>query len=212
METTWFNNRWKSNAEQPYIKNAKRLLFALKHSKKFKRYTSQSVRKQLVESLIFSRLDYCNNLFIDLPQYQVRRMIKLQKSCASKFCSIENVVSRKWQLVPERIDFAVLKMKFKGLLNERVPSNFRISIKEKKREKVFVWQNISTFTIKLRKKKSWPWGWCVKRKTYCYSHVQPGFCLYQLRLLSGTIAREGTPFFFFFYVPDAMWRKSFQYF
>ena len=156
METTWFNNRWKSNAEQPYIKNAKRLLFALKHSKKLKRYTSQSVRKQLVESLIFSRLDYCNNLFIDLPQYQVRRMIKLQKSCASfvkgKFCSIENVVSRKWQLVPERIDFAVLKMKFKGLLNERVPSNFRISIKEKKREKVFVWQN-STFTIKLKKKK-----------------------------------------------------------
>ena len=58
--------------------------------KRLKRYTSQSVRKQLVESLIFSRLDYCNNLFIDLPQYQVRRIIKLQKSCASfvkgKFC------------------------------------------------------------------------------------------------------------------------------
>ena len=51
--------------------------------KKLKRYTSQSVRRQLVESLIFSRLDFCNNLFIDLPQYQVRRMIKLQKSCAS---------------------------------------------------------------------------------------------------------------------------------
>ena len=51
--------------------------------KKLKRYTSQYVCKQLVESLIFSRLDYCNNLFIDLPQYQVGRMIKLQKSCAN---------------------------------------------------------------------------------------------------------------------------------
>ena len=64
--------------------------------KKLKRYTSQSVRRQLVESLIFSRLDYCNNLFIDLPQYQVRRMIKLQKSCANfvkgKYCSIEDEV------------------------------------------------------------------------------------------------------------------------
>ena len=50
--------------------------------KKLKRCTSQSVRKQLVESLIFSRIDYCNNLFIDLPQYQVRRMIKLEKSGA----------------------------------------------------------------------------------------------------------------------------------
>ena len=60
----------------------------------------------VVESLIFSRLDYCNNLFIDLPQYQVRRMIKLQQSRASfvkgKYCSTENVVSLKWLLVPER--------------------------------------------------------------------------------------------------------------
>ena len=106
--------------------------------KKLKRYTSQSVRRQLVESLIFSRLDYCNNLFIDLPQYQVRRMIKLKKSFAScvksKYCSMEDVVSLKWLLVPERIDFTVLKMTFKGLLNERMPSNFQISIKEKKRK------------------------------------------------------------------------------
>ena len=138
METTWFNYRWKSNAEQPYNKISKTFLFALKHSKKLKRYTSQSVRKQLVESLIFSRLDYCNNLFIDLPQYQVRSMIKLQKSCTTlvkgKYCSIEDVVSLKWVLVPERIDFTVLEMTFKGLLNERMPSNFQVSIKEKKRE------------------------------------------------------------------------------
>ena len=65
-------------------------------------------------------------------------MRKLQKSCASfakdKFCSIEDVVSLKWLLVPERIDFTVLKMTVKDLLNERMPSNFQISIKEKKRE------------------------------------------------------------------------------
>ena len=103
--------------------------------KNLKRYTSQSVCRQLVESLIFSRLDCCNNLFIDLPQYQVRRMIKLQKFCASfvkgKFCLVEDMVSLKWLLVPERIDFTVLKMTFKGLVNERMPSNFLISIKEK---------------------------------------------------------------------------------
>ena len=113
-----------------------------------KRYTSQSVRRQLVESLIFSRLDYCNNLFIDLPQYQVRSMIKLQKSCTTlvkgKYCSIEDVVSLKWVLVPERIDFTVLEMTFKGLLNERMPSNFQVSIKEKKRE-----LRTATETIKL---------------------------------------------------------------
>ena len=84
METTYFNYRWKSNAEQPYIKNAKRPLFTPKHSK--------------------------------------------------KFCSMEDMVSLKWLLVPERIGFTVLKMTFKSLLNERMPSNFQISIKEKKRE------------------------------------------------------------------------------
>ena len=75
-------------------------------------------------------------------------MIKLQKSCASfvkgKFCSTEDMVSIKWLLVLERIDFTVLKMTFKGLLNERIPSNFQISIKEKKRE-----LRTATETIKL---------------------------------------------------------------
>ena len=65
-------------------------------------------------------------------------MIKLQKSCTrsvyGNHCSIEDVVSLKWLLIPERIDFTVLKMTYKGLLNERMPSNFQISIKEKKRK------------------------------------------------------------------------------
>ena len=75
-------------------------------------------------------------------------MIKLQKSCTTlvkgKYCSIEDVVSLKWVLVPERIDFTVLEMTFKGLLNERMPSNFQVSIKEKKRE-----LRTATETIKL---------------------------------------------------------------
>ena len=75
-------------------------------------------------------------------------MIKLQKSCASfvkgKFCSIEDMVSLKWLLFSERTDLTALKMTFKGLLNERMPSNFQISIKEKKRE-----LRTATKTIKL---------------------------------------------------------------
>ena len=75
-------------------------------------------------------------------------MIKLQKSCAifvkGKLYSLEDVVSLTWLLVPERIDFTVLEMTFKGLLNARTPSNFQISIKEKKRE-----LRTATKTIKL---------------------------------------------------------------
>ena len=102
-----------------------------------------------MQRVIFSRLDYYfNNIFIDLAQYQTGRMIKLKKSCASfvkgNFRPIEDVVSLKWLLVPERIDFTALKMIFKGLLNERMSSNFQISIKEKKLE-----LNTATETINL---------------------------------------------------------------
>ena len=102
-----------------------------------------------MQTVIFSRLDYYfNNIFIDLAQYQTGRMIKLQKSCASfvkgNFCPIEDVVSLKWLLVPERIDCTALKMISKGLLNERMSSNFQISIKEKKLE-----LNTATETINL---------------------------------------------------------------
>ena len=58
---------------------------------------------------------------------------------------MEDVVSLKWLLVPQKIDFTVLKMTFKGRpLNERMSSNFQISIKEKKRE-----LRTATKTIKL---------------------------------------------------------------
>ena len=58
---------------------------------------------------------------------------------------MEDVVSLKWLLVPQKIDFTVLKMTFKGRpLNERMSSNFQISITEKKRE-----LRTATKTIKL---------------------------------------------------------------
>ena len=47
-------------------------------------------------------------------------------------------------MVPERIDFTVLKMTFNGLLNERMQSNFQIIIKEKKQQ-----LRAETETIKL---------------------------------------------------------------
>ena len=79
-------------------------------------------------------------------------MTKLQKSCDSfgkrKFCSVEDVVSLKWLLFPRRINFMVLKMTFKGLLNERVPSNFQINITKKKKKKKQELKQ-STETIKL---------------------------------------------------------------
>ena len=40
----------------------------------------------------------------------------------------------KWLLIPERINCTILEITFKGFLNERVPSNRQISIKNNQRE------------------------------------------------------------------------------
>ena len=69
------------------------------------RYTTLPTRKQPTESLIFSRLDYCNNLIIDLPQYQIKRLLKLQKTCTgfvlNNYATCEDITKLKWLLRPE---------------------------------------------------------------------------------------------------------------
>ena len=71
---------------------------------------------------MFSRLDHCNNLFIDLPQYQIIRLLKQQKTCAgfvlNKYAACEDITKLKWLLVPERINFTITKIIIKDLLKE----------------------------------------------------------------------------------------------
>ena len=50
--------------------------------KNLRRYISYQTRKHLVESLIFSKIDYCNVLFNRLAIYQIQRLNKLIQACA----------------------------------------------------------------------------------------------------------------------------------
>ena len=50
--------------------------------KTLKRYTSYQTRKHLVESLILSKIDYCNVLFKGLSKYHIQRVNKLIQACA----------------------------------------------------------------------------------------------------------------------------------
>ena len=47
--------------------------FTLRTLKLLKRYTSYYLRKQRCESLVLSKLDYCNILFKTLLQYQIKQ-------------------------------------------------------------------------------------------------------------------------------------------
>ena len=40
-------------------------------------------RKQLAETLILSKIDYCNSVFSMIPEYQMKRLQPIQNCCAS---------------------------------------------------------------------------------------------------------------------------------
>ena len=87
--------------------------------------------------MIFSRLDYCNNVFIDLPQYQIKRLSNLQKTWAyfvvNMYATYEDITKLIWLLVLEIIHFKIKKLIFKGLLKENIPDNLEIQVRNSNR-------------------------------------------------------------------------------
>ena len=123
--------------DKPISKILKDCYSSLSMMKKLKRYTALPVRKQLTESLIFSRLDYCINLFIDLPKCQIKPLLKLPKACTgfilNVYVTCEDITKLKWLLVPEKINFTIAKLIFKGLLKENIPENLEIQVRASNR-------------------------------------------------------------------------------
>jgi len=79
----------------------------LRTLKKLKRFASFQTRKHLAESLILSRLDYCNALFHKLPSYTKNQIQKVQNVVAgfvlNKYANINDVTNLKWLPIEERI-------------------------------------------------------------------------------------------------------------
>ena len=116
-------------------------------------------------------------------------MIKPQRSCASfikrKYCSKEDIVSLKWLLIPEQIDYTVLKLMFKGILKGRMVSNLQINIKNNKSTKTLQLilindpnysSHFHKYATKLYHKKNFDQSWqllkkCLFDKTL-YIHCQ----------------------------------------
>ena len=90
--------------------------------RKLKRNTSYQTRKHLVESLILSKIDYCNVLFKGLPKYQIQGVNKLVQACGGfvKYKCGE-------------LDFALMKLVFNGLSNKNMPENLQLRLSKEKR-------------------------------------------------------------------------------
>ena len=106
----------------------------LRTLKLLKRYAPYYLRKQLCESLILSKLDYCNILFKTSPQYQKNKMEKLLQSCAGfvkcKHGCKYDVIDLKWLLLEERIDSSILRLVYNGINKENMSANLKLELKK----------------------------------------------------------------------------------
>ena len=118
-------------------KTIKESYATLRTLKKLKRFTSFTTRKQLAESLLLSKLDYCNALFLNLPAYTKNQMQRVQNSIAgfvyNKYANINDVINLKWLPVSERIEFSISKIAHKWLHQENYPSYSNLKLNESNR-------------------------------------------------------------------------------
>ena len=87
---------------------------------KVRKYLDTESTKTLIQSLVISRLDYCNSLFINLPKHLIQKLQKVQNYCArviyrKKKRTRTTPLLRKLHWLPllYRIKFKVLLVTFK---------------------------------------------------------------------------------------------------
>ena len=105
--------------------------------RKLKHFTDFHLRKRLADSLVLSRLDYCDSVYSPLPGYLLKRLQKIEFAAASfvygRYVNdIGDILKLNWLPVKERRDFNLLKLTFKALHAKQWPSYLnlqRVSIR-----------------------------------------------------------------------------------
>ena len=105
--------------------------------KKLRRLAPYHIRKNLVEAFVITKLDYCNTVYNPLPEYQIKRLQKIQNSAAAfvigRFANTSDVIKLNWLPVKERVTHSLLKLCFKALHNNSFPEYLKLQFAEKKR-------------------------------------------------------------------------------
>ena len=88
--------------------------------RKLKNFAGYRLRKHLVESLVLSKLDYCDTVYYPLPEFQLKRLQRVQLVAASFVLNryvndINDIVKIGWLPVRQRRDFHVLKLVHQAL-------------------------------------------------------------------------------------------------
>ena len=95
--------------------------------RKHKNFAGYILRKHVVESLVLSKLDYCDTVYYPLPEFQLKRLQRVQLVAASFVLNryvndINDIVKIGWLPVRQRRDFHVLKLVHQALYSPSWPS------------------------------------------------------------------------------------------
>ena len=101
--------------------------------RKLKKYADHNRRKQLVEVLVFSKIDYALPVLSNVNKMEINRFHKVLKSAASfvtyRFCHTTDVINIKWLPVAERINYYQLKLAHKAIYEKTFPNYLKITFK-----------------------------------------------------------------------------------
>ena len=111
--------------EKHIVNVYKNILFDIRKIGAISYLLNETATTQLVHSLVTSRLDYCNSTLLGLPQFQIKRLQKIQNIAAKivlqqrKFDHVTPLLrSLHWLPINQRIVYKVLVIVFKWLHNK----------------------------------------------------------------------------------------------
>ena len=100
----------------------KKASYAIRSIGRIRKYLPSDGLKMLVNSLVISRLDYCNSLLYDIPKYQRDKLQRIQNTAAQMITGARSsdhitpiVRSLRWLPVEARINSKILLITYKIL-------------------------------------------------------------------------------------------------
>lgn len=96
------------------------VFLALRRIASIRSYLTESTTTRLVISFITSRLDYCNSIFVGLPETEINRLQRIQNNAASlalrksKRDHVSLLLQHlHWLLIPARIDYKIATLAYR---------------------------------------------------------------------------------------------------
>ena len=100
--------------------------------KKLKRMLPFNLRKNIVQSLVLSKLHYNDIIYHDLPDYLEKRLERVQKAAASfvlnRYASRKDIIALQWLPIREHYEWNILKSVHKALHDPSWPNYLPINI------------------------------------------------------------------------------------